>query len=299
MRAFLILSSVLIVAGGSDAQGQPKPAPSKADSGCKTFSDGRVECVKVRTGSADSALHKIFYRTDSAMMNRAALGIELRPTGTRRDTLGVFVAAVTPRGPAETAGIIEGDRIAAINGIDLRGAAADVEDAYTNGVPAHRLSREVQKLTPGARVTLRVYSAGRFRDVVVTAGRASEVLRHAGGFNFRRLGPGSGMEFRGPDGMMEFGGPLRRMEFRRPDGSTIYTPGMPLRIERFGPGAPARIRALPRKSQQRRPAPELLRQGTVPAPLEDEILELKSESLPDFELIPSGESELEVEPIET
>ena len=46
------------------------------------------------------------------MMNRAALGIELRPTGTRRDTLGVFVAAVTPRGPAETAGIIEGDRIA-------------------------------------------------------------------------------------------------------------------------------------------------------------------------------------------
>lgn len=210
MRAILILSAALIAAGSSHAQGQNKPAPSKADSG--------------------GELHRIFYKNDSAMMNRAALGIELRPTGTRRDTLGVFVAAVTPRGPAETAGIIEGDRIASINGIDLRSAAADVEDEYTNGVPAHRLSREVKKLTPGARVSLRVYSAGRFRDVVVTAGRASEVMRQAGRFNFMRRGPGSGMEFRGPDGAM------------------MLTPGMPLRIERIGPTGPTRMRALPRKT---------------------------------------------------
>ncbi|MDQ3673536.1 MAG: PDZ domain-containing protein [Gemmatimonadota bacterium] len=185
MRALLILSGLLGVAS-SDARAQTK-AQSKPDSGCVTSSDGRVECIRVRVGSGDSTMRRIFYRSDSAMMNRAALGIELRATGTRRDTLGVFVAAVTPRGPAETAGIIEGDRIAAINGVDLRSAAADVDDAYTNGIPAHRLSREVRKLTPGARVTLRVYSAGRFRDFVVTAGRASEVLRRAGGFNFRQL----------------------------------------------------------------------------------------------------------------
>lgn len=223
MRGLLILSSVLVAAGGSDAQGQDKPAPSKSD----------------------SVRERIFYRVDSAMMNRAALGIELRPTGTRRDTLGVFVAAVTPRGPAETAGIIEGDRIAAINGLDLRAAAADVEDEYTNGIPAHRLSREVQKLTPGTRVTLRVYSAGRFRDVVVTTGRASEVRRNAGGFNFRRLGPGRTMEFGEPGGVFEFRGPGRRLEFRGPDGAMMLTPGMPPRLERLlGPGA---TRTLPRK----------------------------------------------------
>ena len=42
------------------------------------------------TEKSDSASRKrIVYRMDSAMAKRAALGIELRPTGTRRDTLGV------------------------------------------------------------------------------------------------------------------------------------------------------------------------------------------------------------------
>ena len=132
------------------------------------------------------------------MAKRAALGLELRATGTRRDTLGVFVQAVTPKGPAETAGIIEGDRIAAINGVDLRTTAADVDDSYTNGLAAHRLTREVQKLTPGNRVTLRVYSGGRFRDVQVTAGKASEVRRLGGRFNFGMPGPDAMMEFRSP-----------------------------------------------------------------------------------------------------
>lgn len=135
-------------------------------------------------------------RMDSAMMKRAMLGIMLRPTGTRRDTLGVFVESVTPKGPAEAAGVIEGDRIAAINGVDLRVDAADVEDPYTNGLAAHRLTREVRKLAPGARVTLRVYSGGRYREVQVTAGRASDFMRR-------------GMRMRmGQPGMMHFNGPL-------------------------------------------------------------------------------------------
>ena len=271
MRGLLILSSVLIAAGGSDAQGQKTPAPSKGD----------------------SARGRIFFRSDSAMMNRAALGLELRATGTRRDTLGVFVAAVTPRGPAETAGIIEGDRIASINGIDLRSAVADVEDEYTNGIPAHRLSREVQKLTPGTRVTLRVYSAGRFRDVVVTTGRASEVLRSAGGFNFRRIGPGRGMEFGGPGGVFEFRGPGRTLEFRGPDGAMMLTPGTPPRIERLRAPAATRIRAVPR-IKLRRAAPlrvESMGPGPVAGPFEDEVIELNSEILSELDRIKGDELE--------
>jgi membrane-associated protease RseP (regulator of RpoE activity) len=135
---------------------------------------------------------------DSAMAKRAALGIELRATGTRRDTLGVFVEGVTPKGPAESAGIIEGDRIAAINGVDLRTPAADIDDSYSNEVATHRLTREVRKLTPGSRVTLRVYSGGRFRDVQVVTGKASDLMRFGNQF---RIG------FPGEDGMMEFDGP--------------------------------------------------------------------------------------------
>ena len=180
---------------------------------------------------SDSAIRsRIVYRMDSAMAKRAALGIELRSTGTRRDTLGVFVEAVTPKGPAESAGIIEGDRIAAINGVDLRTPAADVEDDYTNGLAAHRLSREVQKLAPGARVTLRVYSAGRFRDVQVTAGKASDV---------RRLGGRSNFIMPGHDGMMEFNGP---------GGAMMFAPQLPMLRQR------TEMENLPNRIQIRRPA---------------------------------------------
>lgn len=235
MKGLLILSAATVFIA-DDAFGQSKALPPKADSGCTHYPDGRVECIKIQgRGPGDSLMTRHFFRHDSALMKRAALGIELRPTGTRRDTLGVFVAAVTPRGPAETAGIIEGDRIAAINGVDVRSVAADVDDPYTNGLASHRLSKEVQKLTPGARVTLRVYSGGRFRDVVVTAGRASEVLRHAG-FNFRVPGPGG-------------------MEFRMPDGGMMFSPQMPLRFERMGPEIEKRLKTLPRKMELRRWGP--------------------------------------------
>ena len=201
MKAIVMLVSAL-AASSVAATLNAQVTPAKPDSTCTTHPDGRVECrIERRFGGGDSIRRKISYRMDSAMAKRAALGIELRATGTRRDTLGIFVEAVTPKGPAETAGIIEGDRIAAINGVDLRTTAADVEDSYTNGLAAHRLTREVQKLTPGNRVTLRVYSAGRFRDVQVTAGKASEVLRGGARVSLRFPGSGGMMQFRGPGAM--------------------------------------------------------------------------------------------------
>ena len=202
----LLTMTALGIAATSAAQG----AKPKADSACTTFPDGRVECRLYRGGFLrDSALRdRAFYRMDSVMANRAALGIQLRSTGTRRDTLGVFVEGVTPKGPAENAGIVEGDRIAAINGVDVRSSAADVDDAYTNGLASHRLTREVQKLSPGARVNLRVFSGGRFRDVQVIAGKASDVMRLGNHFRFQ-MGPG-GMEFNGPGaGPMMFRGPAQ------------------------------------------------------------------------------------------
>ena len=209
MKALLLLSAIAAtsVAGTLNAQ----VTRGKPDSTCTNHPDGRVECrIERRSSGGDSAFRsKIFHRMDSAMAKRAALGLELRATGTRRDTLGVFVDAVTPKGPAETAGIIEGDRIAAINGIDLRTTAADVDDSYTNGIAAHRLTREVQKLTPGNRVTLRVYSGGRFRDVQVTAGKASEIMRQGGRFSYRFPGSDGMMQFKGPEGAMMVGPEMR------------------------------------------------------------------------------------------
>ncbi len=214
MKALLFLSAVAAVSSAATLGAQT--VTGRPDSTCTKYSDGRVECRVFRGRIlGDSAFGKgMFLRMDSAMAKRAALGLELRTTGTRRDTLGVFVEGVTPKGPAESAGIVEGDRIAAINGVDLRTSAADIDDSYSNGLASHRLTREVQKLTPGSRVTLRVCSGGRFRDVQVVAGKASDVMRLGNHF---RIG------FPGSDGMMEFDGP----------GGVIMPPEMQIFRDRF------------------------------------------------------------------
>jgi hypothetical protein len=211
MKALLLISTAAALSTAATLNAQAGAA--KPDSTCTKFSNGRLECHAFgRWITGDSAFGKaMFIRMDSAMAKRAALGIELRQTGTQRDTLGVFVEGVTPKGPAENAGVVEGDRIAAINGVDLRTAAGDVDDPYSNGLASHRLTREVQKLTPGSRVTLRVYSGGRFRDVQVVAGKASDVMR----LSERTIGiPKEMMRFGGPEGMMMYAPDARMMRER-------------------------------------------------------------------------------------
>ena len=212
MRANTIFPAAAVLLA-SAAGAQTATVIPKSDSGCVS-SERRIECRRIlrdgenvfRIEGGNGRFNIERMRMDSAMMKRAVLGIELRPTGTKRDTLGVFVESVIPKGPAENAGIVEGDRIAAINGVDLRAGSADVDDPYTNGIAAHRLTREMQKLTPGSRVNLRVYSGGRFRDVSVTAGRASD-FPHDGGFRIQFGGPGM-TEFNGGPGMLRMeGGP--------------------------------------------------------------------------------------------
>lgn len=231
MKALLLLSAVAAASAAATVNAQV--TPPKPDSSCTNYPDGRVECRIFRGGGrGDSALrNRMFYRVDSAMAKRAALGLELRTTGTKRDTLGVFVEAVTPKGPAETAGIIEGDRITSINGVDLRTSSGDTDDSYANGLAAHRLSREVQKLAPGSRVNLRVYSGGRFRDVQVTAGKASDLMRLGNRFNYMMPGMDGMMEFNGPEGMM-FAPDMQRMrEHLEPLMKERMEPLMKERIE--------------------------------------------------------------------
>lgn len=235
MKSLLIFSALAAastIAGVAGAQEKT----SKPDSTCTKYSDGRIECRVIRRGYIDSAFRRASYRMDSALANRAALGLEVRTTGSKRDTLGVFVEAVTPKGPAESAGIVEGDRIASINGVDLRTSAADADDEYASGVGPRRLTREVQKLTPGTRITLKVYSGGRVRDVQVTTGKASDVMR-LGRSNFRFQG--GGMEMYGPERMM-FGPEMR-----------MVGPEMPFLRERIEPMLRERLRDLPQRIQLR------------------------------------------------
>jgi hypothetical protein len=193
----------LAVAPTLEAQKTPKkeanPSINPKDTDSCTTRDGRTECVFRKFG------------LDSALMKRPAIGVELSPTGTLRDTIGVFVSRVTPKGPAEKAGIIEGDRIVSINGVDLRVNAADAEDGYAADLPRRRLTREVGKLTPGNVANLRVWSGGRVRDVSVTVGRASD-LRESGSFGYFDGMPGGALRLM--PGMMD-GMRMQLREFPR------------------------------------------------------------------------------------
>ena len=141
----------------------------------RVYADGRTRTVKVKPVK----MSELYPSTMPSMMmrrdNRAVVGFMIGSTGSARDTLGVFVSAVTADGPAEKAGIIEGDRIAAINGVNLRVAREDAEDPAVGNAKAERLRREISELTAGDTVSLTVISAGRSRTVRVVTAKASDM----------------------------------------------------------------------------------------------------------------------------
>ena len=107
--------------------------------------------------------------------NRAVLGVSLAVTGSKRDTLGVLIIGVNDDGPAAKAGLEEGNRIAGINGVNLKVDRADAGDSYVSSARYQRLQREMQKVKPGDDVTLEIYSDGRFKTMHLKASRASEL----------------------------------------------------------------------------------------------------------------------------
>jgi C-terminal processing protease CtpA/Prc len=98
---------------------------------------------------------------------RAVIGVTTSGAATSRDTLGLLVSSVRSGSPAEKAGIEEGNRIASINGLNLRLAAADVGDDEMSGIMTRRLTRELDKLKPGDEVDLRIHANGQTRLVKV------------------------------------------------------------------------------------------------------------------------------------
>ncbi len=141
--------------------------------------EGSARTFKVKTVAADD-LHPA---PASAVKRdeRPVIGISFSLTGSKRDTAGVFVNAVTEDGPAEKAGIVEGDRIAAINGVSLKMSKDDLEDGWVANSRLNRLSREVAKGKPGDVVDLTVASAGKARSVKVTLAKASSLKGSGGG----------------------------------------------------------------------------------------------------------------------
>ena len=159
------------------------------------YADGQYKNVTIKTESAaqlDSASG--MFRTTSRE-NRAAAGLGLGGGGSERDTLGLLVVSVVNNGPADKAGIGEGDRIQSINAVDLRVPASEAQEGDLLGAKEERFSREISKLKPGDTADLKVYSDGAVKDVKITLAKASDVYpdRGMGNFHFDFNGNGAAM----------------------------------------------------------------------------------------------------------
>ena len=169
----------------------------------RVYAAGAFRDVRVRTVAADS-LSPRRVRVSRAerreqMENRAVLGLNLSATGSRRDTLGPMVVRVESDGPAEKAGVVEGDRVQSVNGVDLRVSREDAGDDFVANARLNRFRRTLREIKPGDRVELRVISGGQARTVQVTAVRARDLYKDGERRAFFFEG-GEGMFFPGPMG---------------------------------------------------------------------------------------------------
>src|SRR5574339_5673 len=116
--------------------------------------------AQVRIETAPRA-YSYSFNTDP---DRPMIGVSTRTSG-KRDTLGLLVESVTRDGPADKAGIEEGDRLVSVNGVNLRLSPADAGESDMEGVANRRLIRELEKQKAGDEVELRVYRDDNTRSV--------------------------------------------------------------------------------------------------------------------------------------
>jgi serine protease Do len=149
----------------------------------RVYDDGQFRNVRVKTvAAADLPSRRKVREID--LEDRPVLGLGLGSSGSKRDTIGIFVSGVMESGPAEKAGIFEGDRIAAINGVDVRVRSEDAGDHQIAGARIQRFRREIAKAKPGDDVELRVWSDGAYKNVRVTLGKASDFQKNRRGMSF-------------------------------------------------------------------------------------------------------------------
>ena len=135
------------------------------------WSGGKIKSVKAKLVAASALSEAIVNGVDE----HGAIGITIGGSGSKRDTTGVFISEVHDGGPADKSGIVEGERIASINGVDVRVPREDAGDAGASSMRVQRLQRELSKVKPGQTVELVLAAGGKSRTVKLTTVKPSDI----------------------------------------------------------------------------------------------------------------------------
>jgi S1-C subfamily serine protease len=147
------------------------------------------------------------------MNRRARLGMKVNLQARESDSIGAYIDAVTPGGPAASAGIRSGDLITKVGGKSvLQGSVAEAKKGQS--LPGLRLIELAAKLGPEDTVAIE-YRRGKDRRTV------SVVTEDEPDFVVRRGVPGRPFSMRlfrpdGDDPRMEVGDFFERIEVPRP-----------------------------------------------------------------------------------
>jgi predicted metalloprotease with PDZ domain len=148
----------------------------------RVYREGQSRTLRVKTVGVDELEPRrvTAASTRRDWEERPTFGMSIGGSVSRRDTLGILVASVVDDGPADKARIEEGDRIASINGVDLRVASADAGDWSVSSSRMRRFNRELDKVKVGDEVELRLYRSGQARTVRVKSVARKELPARSG-----------------------------------------------------------------------------------------------------------------------
>ena len=186
----MLVTGALVAPGGLLAQGDPAPRADDAD-------EYRFE----RNG--DRLMRIVLNR-------RARLGIKVNLQARESDSIGAYVDAVTPGGPAATAGLQSGDIITKLDGKSVLSGATPGRPAGRQSLPGLHLIELAARLQPNDTVPVEFRRGKNKRTVsLVTEDDPGMLVEGPGGRPFVQVFPGGG-----PDGnhpvVERFEMPMRR-----------------------------------------------------------------------------------------